>query len=203
ERLKYDVQAPQEEQDPWASNMIRHNTFRQICFGGAVAAYIYFLGDGVINYRGHATDVKKATTLSTICPGAGQLYNGKFWKLPIVIGGLATFIYTVDWNNRGYKRYKTAAQLKHDGKPTPGFSSSYTEENFRTYRENYRRNRDLCIILTGLFYVLNIIDAHVDAHMKDYNVDDDLSMRVTPYLDSFYAAGRSTVGVGLSMNVRF
>lgn len=88
--------------------MIRSNTRRQIYLGLTVASYLYFLGDAAVNYRYDASPVKKATTLATIFPGAGQVYNKSYWKLPFVVGGLATTIYTIDWNNRGYKRFKKA-----------------------------------------------------------------------------------------------
>lgn len=64
------------------------------------------MGDAAVNYRYDASPVKKATTLATIFPGAGQVYNKSYWKLPFVVGGLATTIYTIDWNNRGYQRFK-------------------------------------------------------------------------------------------------
>lgn len=78
--------------------MIRSNTRRQIYLGLTVASYLYFLGDAAVNYRYDASPVKKATTLATIFPGAGQVYNKSYWKLPFVVGGLATTIYTIDWN---------------------------------------------------------------------------------------------------------
>ena len=92
--------------------MIRSNTRRQIYLGLTVASYLYFLGDAAVNYRYDASPVKKATTLATIFPGAGQVYNKSYWKLPFVVGGLATTIYTIDWNNRGYQRFKKAYSLR-------------------------------------------------------------------------------------------
>ena len=106
--------ASQEELNPVQAKMIRHNTYRQLLFAGALASYVYFIGDGAVNYPGHTTSVKKATTLSTICPGAGQFYNGSYWKVPIVLGGFATMAYMIDWNNRGYKRFKLAYDLVTD-----------------------------------------------------------------------------------------
>jgi hypothetical protein len=86
--------------------MIRSNTTRQLLWGAAAASYIYFLGDVVINYStNEVSSVKKATTLSTICPGAGQIYNKSYWRAPIVLGGIASMAYVVDWNNRGFKRF--------------------------------------------------------------------------------------------------
>ena len=89
------------ELDALQTKMIRSNTRRQIYLGLTIASYIYFIGDAAINYQYDATPIKRATTLATICPGAGQIYNKSYWKLPFVVGGLASTIYVIDWNNRG------------------------------------------------------------------------------------------------------
>ena len=82
--------APQEDVDPIQSEMIRHNTGRTLLWIGSIASYIYFIGDAALNYQGSVNSVKKATTLSTICPASRPtLYNRSYWKLPIVLGGLA------------------------------------------------------------------------------------------------------------------
>ena len=80
--------ATQEETDPIQSQMIRHNTARTLLFVGAIGSYLYFIGDAAICYKGPVNSVKKATTLSTICPGAGQIYNKSYWKMPIILGGI-------------------------------------------------------------------------------------------------------------------
>jgi len=106
--------------DALQTDMIRHNTRRQIYAGIALATYIYFIGDAAINYSTNdVSDIKKATTLSTICPGAGQIYNKSYWRVPIVVGALASTIYTIDWNNRGYKRFKKAYSLRVDYQNNP------------------------------------------------------------------------------------
>ena len=87
--------------------MIRSNTRRQVYLGLTVASYIYFIGDAAVNYStNEVSDVKKATTLACIFPGAGQIYNKSYWKVPFVVGGFAAMIYCIDWNNRGYQRFK-------------------------------------------------------------------------------------------------
>ena len=195
--------ATQEETDPIQSQMIRHNTARTLLFVGAIGSYLYFIGDAAICYKGPVNSVKKATTLSTICPGAGQIYNKSYWKMPIILGGIATMGYVINFNNRGYERFKLAYDQVAAGKPDE-FNGRYTADYLRKLKNNYRRNRDLCIIITAGLYLLNIIDAHVDAHMKDYDVSDDLSMTLEPTVTNFYTmrTGNSN-GYGLSFKLRF
>lgn len=209
-KKQYDIMkranAPQSETDPVQSQMIRHNTARTLLFIGAIGSYIYFIGDAALNYKGPVNSIKKATTLSTICPGAGQIYNKSYWKMPILLGGMATMGYVINFNNRGYDRFKLAYDLVVDGNPATvdEFNGRYTADYLRKLKNNYRRNRDLCIIITAGLYILNIVDAHVDAHMKDYDISDDLSMTLEPSMVNMYTMRSGTVnGLGLSFNLRF
>ena len=195
-------QATQEELDPAQCKMIRYNTTRTVFFVGAIASYLYFLGDGVLNYNGPENSVKKATTLAMICPGAGQLYNKSYWKVPIVVGAFATMGYVIDLNARGYKRYRTAYNQVVNGQPDE-FEGRYSADYLKNMKDNFRRNRDLCIILTGALYLLNIVDAHVDAHLKDYDISDDLSVRLEPTVFQNYASRNGYYGVGMSLKVTF
>jgi hypothetical protein len=205
------------ELDALQSKMIRSNTRRQIYLGITVASYIYFIGDAAVNYSTNdVSDVKKATTLACIFPGAGQIYNKSYWKVPFVVGGFGAMIYVIDWNNRIYQRYKKAYRLRTayeqnpdlypDG-PTDEFKDygSVTSEYMRDMRNNSRRNRDLCIILTGALYILQIVDAHVDAHLKDYDISDDLTMNIEPLIDYQYihSAGRNKPVFGFNLSVKF
>lgn len=198
--------------DPVQRKMIKYNTRRQLLLGGALASYIYFIGDGAVNYPGELTHVKKATTLSTIFPGAGQIYNKSYWKVPIVMGGVATFAYVIDWNNRGYNRFKTAYDLiseaERNGTDRTDEFKDYAnlgKSQIKRYKDSFRRNRDLCIILATGFYLLNIVDAHVDAHMRDYDISDDLSFTMSPVVMPFQLAsnGSSRNLFGLSLQINF
>lgn len=195
------------------SRMIRSNTRRQLYLGLTIVSYVYFIGDAAVSYRtNEVSNVKKATTLACIFPGAGQIYNRSYWKVPFVIGGFASMIYCIDWNNRGYLRFKKAyalladyaqhPELYPDG-PTDEFHGRYSADFIRNLRNNYRRNRDLCIIITGALYVLQIVDAHVDAHLKDYDISDDLSMNLEPLVDYTYVptlqGNRPVFGFNLSL----
>lgn len=197
------------ELDEIQTKLIKHNTLQQIYAGIAIASYLYFIGDAAVNYAtNEVSQVKKATTLSTIFPGAGQIYNKSYWRVPIVIGGLASTIYTIDWNNRGYQRFKTAYSLKIDYEKNPSkypngapdeFRGAYTSSFLKNLKDSYRRNRDLCIILTAGVYLLNIIDAHVDAHLQDYDISDDLTMNLEPYFDCTTIGSKPVYGVNMSL----
>lgn len=202
-----------DEIDRVRRRMIKHNTAKQLWMVGAIGTYMYFLGDVAINYKGVSNNVKMATTLSTICPGAGQVYNKSYWKVPIVIGGIATFAMVIDWNNRGYKRYKDAYTFATDGDPNTENDLSQRYESDASFLKNmktdFRRSRDLAIILAGVFYAVNIIDAHVDAHLKSYDISDDLrSSRVDVNLvPVMHSVSTQTTGfsqtMGLGLQITF
>ena len=197
------------ELDELQTKMIRHNTMQQIYAGLAIATYIYFIGDAAVNYStNEVSSIKKATTLSAICPGAGQIYNKSYWRVPIVIGGMASTIYTIDWNNRGYQRFKTAYALRVDYEKDPTkypqgspdeFRGAYSSTFLKNLKDSYRRNRDMCILLTAGVYILQIIDAHVDAHLKDFDISDDLAMNLEPYFGTTSVMSKPTFGVNLSV----
>lgn len=201
------------ELDALQTKMIRSNTKRQLYLGVTIASYIYFIGDAAINYStNEVSTVKKATTLACICPGAGQIYNKSYWKVPFVVGGFASLAYCIDWNNRGYQRFKKAYALLADYEmnpdnypngPTDEFHGRYSATFIRNLRNNYRRNRDLCIILTGALYVLQIVDAHVDAHLRDYDVSDDLSMNIEPMVDYTYLPSEGNHKPVVGFNIGF
>lgn len=195
------------------ADMIRSNTRRQLYLGATIATYIYALGDAAVNYSTNDTsDIKRATTLATIFPGAGQIYNKQYWKVPFVVGGFATMIYVVDWNNRGYQRFKKAyIQITNyennpddypDGSPDE-FGGRYSADYMESLRDSYRRSRDLSIIMLAGLYILQIIDAHVDAHFQDYDISDDLAMNIEPLVSYSYSPVMKSDRAVFGFNVGF
>ena len=195
-------------------DMIKYNTMRSVFMVTTIASYLYFIGDAAIKYStNEVSRVNKATTLSTICPGAGQIYNQSYWRVPIVVGGFSAMIYCIDWNNRGYQRFKTAYRLKADYDAHPDlypngaqdeFGGRYSASFLKNLRNSYRRNRDLCIILTAGLYVLQIVDAHVDAHLRDYDISRDLSVSISPAFGYSYNpisgySGGATMGMNIGL----
>lgn len=146
---------------------------------------------------------KKAAVLSAILPGMGQIYNKKYWKLPIVYGGLAGLGTWVGINQRNLKGYTNAYKLELDNDPnTLGSYKGITgSNNLSIKRDDSKRSLDLSIILLSVFYALNIVDATVDAHLFDYSITDDLSVKLQPDFNLYQAQEqvRSKVGVNFTM----
>ena len=196
-------------------DMIKYNTMKQVFMVTTIASYLYFIGDACVKYStNEVSRINKATTLAMICPGAGQVFNQSYWRVPIVVGGFATTIYCIDWNNRGYQRFKKAYRLKADYDANPDlypngsqdeFGGRYNTSFLKNLRNSYRRNRDLCIILTAGLYILQIVDAHVDAHLRDYDISKDLSVSLSPVVGysynrmSPYSGGGATLGMSLGL----
>lgn len=149
--------------------------------------------------KGHS--VRKATVLSAILPGAGQVYNKKSWKAPILYAGFAGLGYLIHFNQKKFKEFEDALLIRYDGNPDTQdpYVDLYTEDNLRTLSDFYRRNRDLSIMGLSLVYVLNIIDAHVDAHLFNFNMDDDLTLNWQPRLPVNPVNGVLSPGVQLTL----
>ena len=131
------------------------------------------------------SNASKATLRSAIIPGWGQAYNKKWWKVPIVYTGLAipvaTFIYNKNWYDK--TRFAYTVKVNEDTANYPKIDPELqplSADALRQYRNDFRRNMDFSIVAFLLVYGLQIADAAVDAHLKDFNVSDDLSLRISP-----------------------
>jgi len=156
---------------------------------------------------------RKATIYSAVLPGLGQIYNRKYWKLPIVYGGFVTLGYFINFNNELYTKYKQAYSDIIDTDPnTNSFkdlgvnpslyeSSKITQftERLRIAKDGSRRNRDLVVIFTAAFYALNIIDASVDANFFNFDISDDLTINWVP--GPIYCMDQK--GIGLHCKITF
>jgi len=148
---------------------------------------------------------KTAYLVAMVFPGFGQVYNRQYWKLPIIYGGLMGCAYAITWNNKTYQDYKEAYfDIMTDAKNDPNgenpdswhtswqeflsstrnpadyLHNSHFQSQLKRGKDNFRRYRDLSIIITGLVYMLCVADSYVDAQMFDFDVSPDLSFRVTP-----------------------
>ena len=125
-------------------------------------------------------NITKATLLSAACPGFGQLYNKKYWKIPIIYGGLGATIYYYAQNNNQYKNYQSEYMSEIDDDPNTINNSGHNAANLITLQDYYRDRRDLSAFFLILLYSLNILDACVDAHLMNYNMNDNLSLYLKP-----------------------
>lgn len=159
----------------------------------------------------------RAAVLWAIIPGGGQVYNRKYWKVPIIIGGMTALYYAISWNNNNLLEYaKAYSDIKSDdpmtndswiafvpagADPNSYRTSGSFQETLRHGRDFYRRNRDLSIIVAVGVYALSIVDAYVDAELAHFDISPDLTLRATPsYIPSttFPSSGGPAVQVALS-----
>lgn len=155
-------------------------------------------------------DPNRALWLSMLCPGLGQVYNRRYWKLPIVVGGFVGMGYAISWNNKMLKDYTKAYSDIMDNDPNtksymdfypPTVSESdidpeYLKKTLKAKKDFFRRNRDLCIIGIAGVYLICLVDAYVDAAMSKFDISDDLSMKVKPTLIEPSSTGKlPSVGV--------
>lgn len=144
---------------------------------------------------------KTATILSAIVPGAGQIYNGKPWKVPIIYAGFAANIYFIEFNDRRYELFKEALAIFDEDSRDPAQPFPSLNRDGLVRNVNYwKRNRDLNYFLFIGIYALNIIDANVDAHLSAFDVSDDLTFRFEPSYESLSAGGGNIMGLSLKIN---
>jgi len=183
-------------------------TYSILSFAGAGLVYWGSLMDGVILFKSDKKpDPSKSTFYSLLLPGLGQIYNGEAWKVPIYWGLIAGSVHFWIDNERQYQRWKWIHNMatSTDAKVTE--TPPWSGENAKYYRDVYRRYRDYSILATALAYVIQIIDANVFAYMQDFEVSDDISMRVEPAVLPFNYATNLTApsapGVGMRIGITF
>lgn len=161
----------------------------------------------------------KAVLLALV-PGLGQIYNRKYWKLPIVYGGLMGCMYAITWNNKNFQDYSTAYKdIMYDAKVNPDKPEAWSEswqvlttmdpesaikdsnfkDRLKRQKDYFRRYRDLSIIITVGVYALSIVDAYVDAQLFDFDITPDLSMRVEPTVTPKTSVTPRTYGLNCTL----
>ena len=142
----------------------------------------------------------KATWLAVVFPGGGQIYNRKYWKLPIIYGGFAGCAYALSWNGKMYKDYAKAYLDIMDSNPnTKSYedllppNAQYNEEQLKNTlkrrKDSFRRFRDLSIFAFIGVYLISIIDAYVDAELSNFDISPDLSMKLEPRQKKYFEVG--------------
>ncbi len=149
-------------------------------------------------YKNH--DPNKAAWYSAAIPGLGQAYNKKYWKIPLIWVGIGSFAYFIDWNNDQYQFFRKSLIYEINQNPDFPNDTNLDSSTLKSARDKYRKNRDQLIIYSILFYVLNIVDAHVDAHLIEFDVNQNLSVQLNPSVQSNPNGKQST---GLSLKINF
>ncbi len=144
---------------------------------------------------------RKAFWMSFFVPGLGQAYNGKFWKIPVFYTAYGTFIYQQQFNNRRYRKYLTALVAEtDDNENTVNVTGETDLEKLEFFRKKYRRNRDLFLLLIVATHLLNFIDASVDAHLYDFDISEDLTIKLRP---SILQTHTYETAYGISLSIKF
>ena len=143
---------------------------------------------------------KLATILSAVVPGSGQIYNKKYWKAPVVYAALGAAIYGVSFYTKEFNKFSTAYQERlATGTNTDAFYAQFQTPTLQNYRDSYRYNRDMCYIALGGAYILQVVDAAVDAHFFDFKITEDLSLNITPIITPL----PQQASTGLLFNLKF
>jgi hypothetical protein len=151
-------------------------------------------------------DPRKALLYAAVLPGMGQVYNKKYWKLPLVYGGFFALGYAITFYQDLYKDYKT--QLFHnlnngfeqDNEYDPDTENRYTTGTLRAAVDKARRERDFFVILMGAMYLLQIVDAHVDAHLKEFDLNPTLKVSIRPSINQNELLGQQN---SIALVIRF
>ena len=162
---------------------------------------------------------KRALWLALVLPGAGQIYNRKYWKLPIIYGGFVGCAYAMRWNNMMYRDYSQAYLDIMDDDPTTNsynqflhLGSQITEANknrwqeiFSKRKDRYRRWRDMSFFVMVGVYAISVIDAYVDASLSEFDISPDLSLNIAPAVFSATPSqgGFGNAGIGLQCSLNF
>lgn len=161
-------------------------------------------------------DPQRALWLALVLPGAGQIYNRKYWKLPIIYGGFIGCVYALTWNNMMYKDYSQAYLDIMDSDPnTASYNkflhlgmeiNSSNEERykqiFKNRKDKYRRWRDMSFFVMIGVYALSVIDAYVDAELSAFDISKDLSLKVEPTVIPNYSGGNPLQAQSLGVNCK-
>lgn len=144
-------------------------------------------------------DPQKAAMYSAVLPGLGQAYNRDYWKIPVIYGGGIIILHFINQNHDLYNTFNNALLAEVDGvAETTNPFDRFNESSLQNRRDRYKRDRDFMIIVGMIYYLLNVVEAHVSAHLKEFDVNEDLSLKIKPSLQplpGLYPAA----GVGISL----
>lgn len=146
-------------------------------------------------------DPRKALMFSAVLPGSGQFYNKKYWKMPLVYGGFIGLLSVVNFYHKENLKYREQLFDMINEPPASGLSpDNLTTDQLRTLVDKTRRERDFFLIMNGLWYILQMVDAHVDAHLKEFDVNPKMQVRIEPMMENSLMTGRNS---GIALIIKF
>ena len=154
-------------------------------------------------HKKNYSEPRKASIMSACLPGLGQIYNRKYWKVPIIYAGLGGFGYMFVLNNNEYSYFRQNLIREADGNPATINVTRYDVDQLQTLKITYRKRRDIAAVAIVLLYILNIVDANVDAHLKTFDVSDDLSISIDPWQGMYPAGFGNRTATGFSIKLNF
>ena len=181
----------------------RYQTYSTLSYVGAGLVWWGSLMDGAIMYKSdRRPEPARSTVYSLLLPGLGQIYNGEFWKVPLYLGIMAGAVHFTEDNNIQYNRWRTIYNLATSTDESVE-KPPQSAENAKYFRDLYRRYRDYSILAIAIVYLVQVIDANVFAYMQDFEVNDDISMRIEPSVMpmQYASAGNPGMGMGVGMSV--
>jgi len=186
----------------WLVKFWLYIVFFSICFGnfsGFSQEKIKLVAADTITTTIDPLRPAKAAFFSALLPGAGQAYNKKYWKIPIVYAAIGTSIYAYTWNQKNYNivRDEYKKRLANDPSLNPELTR-LSDDRLLTAQKGYQKNRDLSMLITAAFYILNIVDANVDAHLQQFNVNGKLTLR--PEIQHNEFTYKQNLGLTLNYN---
>ena len=143
---------------------------------------------------------KRAAVLSAVLPGLGQVYNKQYWKVPLIYGGAIMIGHYIRYQDRLYNSFRSAYFAETDLDPGTVNPYPVSSDVLLSNAEQLRRDRDYLMIIGGIFYLLQIVDAHVSAHLHEFQINDALSLDIQPAIQPSALISRS---VGVSFSLRF
>lgn len=200
------------------SRLSKKESKKSVAFLLSMLFLLILLGNPIVSHAQYSADPKsnndtvyryfpahspvKATWMSAALPGLGQYYNGKYWKIPIIYAGFSTLAYFVIQNRYEYNRFKEAyaisVELPEGQESTNPLVQNYSSSQLLSQREYYQSSLEMSYIMTGIFYILQIVDATVDAHLYDYDIDDDLSIHLAPQMMPTLDGPLMAPGIGIT-----
>lgn len=157
----------------------KFKTRRDLFYAGAALTYWSSVMDGLANYKYYKPVLPaRASLYSAMLPGLGQAYNGDYWKIPIFYGGFIVTGFFIHENQSEYRRFNNLYNWASEENST--YDGQYSVSSLKWFKDTYRRYRDYSILSGALVYILNIVDANVFAHLRNFDISEDLSLNVNP-----------------------